>query len=109
MKSLKFGNGNLLITTTPNSLIVRELLSNMPIGSIQEFNRVNFKDVTQINIRNYEELNQLKEMVKNSYETPVFTFQDIRFDFTNYSRSSVDVLLDQLNWIERFLSKSLVC
>ena len=94
MKSLIFGNGNLLITTTPNSLIFRELNSKMEVGSIQEFNKIAFKEVTQVNVRDYKELKQLKEMVKNSYENPVFIFQNVKFDFTNYSRGSVDVLLD---------------
>jgi hypothetical protein len=47
-------------------------------------------------------------LVKNAYAIGKFKFQNVEFDFSNYNRASVDTLLDQINWIEKFTSKSIV-
>ena len=109
MKKIILGKGDFLITTTLNSLIFRQLKTSKLIGDIVDFSQVEFSQTIQINLRNYFELKQFKELVKNSYSLKTFEFQNVQFDFTNYNRDSIDVLLDQINWIEKFVPKSIVC
>lgn len=109
MEQIALGKGNFLITTTPNSLIFRQLENPHIIGDIMDFSTAKFSQIIQINLRNYFELKEFKDLVKNSYQTNIFEFQNVKFDFTQYNRNSVDALLDQINWIERFIPKSIVC
>jgi hypothetical protein len=52
------------------------------------------------------EVQELKQLLKNSYENNVFVFKDVKFDLTNYQRKSVDCIIDQLTWIEQFLPRT---
>ena len=44
----------------------------------------------------------------NAYENNIFIFRDLEFDFSNYSRKSVDCIVDQLNWIEKFIPRAII-
>lgn len=109
MKQIILGKGNILISTTPNSLVFRQLKNSYKIGDVIDFSTAEFSQVIQLNLRNYFELKEFKDLVKNSYQLKTFEFQNIKFDFTQYSRDSVDVLLDQINWVEKFIPKSIAC
>lgn len=109
MKQIILGKGNILISTTPNSLIFRQLEDSYSVGEIIDFSKVKFSQIIQVNLRNYFELKEFKDLVKNSYQLKTFEFQNIKFDFTQYNRDSVDALLDQISWVEKFISKSIAC
>ena len=110
MEQIVLGEGNFLITATPNSLIFRQLLlSSHSIGDVVDFSKEQFSQIVQVNLRNYFELKEFKNLVKNAYFLKCFEFQGVKFDFTQYNRNSVDALLDQVDWIEKFISRSVIC
>ena len=106
---IKFGNGNLLVSVTMNSMVIRQLDAIKEIGNSQELRDIIPTGIFQINLLNKKQIEQFRQLLKNTYLTPVFEFQNFKFDFTNYCRKSVDVMLDQLNWIDKFIPENFVC
>lgn len=70
--------------------------------------QVEIKDSIVISFKNNGELQNFKAKVKDCYVRPVFEFQENIFNFEKFERKSIDVLLDQLNWVEKFLSKDII-
>jgi hypothetical protein len=48
----------------------------------------------------------MKKLLVDAYEHNIFEYKNIIFDFSNYNRKSVDCILDQLNWVEHFITKA---
>lgn len=108
---ITIGKGNFIITSTVNGLIFKEI-SN--INNTDDLGKkVNPKQyqndiVNSITLyfQNYEEIQELRNLLSKSYDTKTFSFKYIDFDFTDYNRKCVDCIIDQLNWIEKFMPSS---
>ena len=109
MDAIKFGKGNLLISVNMNSLIIRQIDSIKELGVSCELKDINSIGMFQISFQTKKQLEQLRQLIKDTYEKPIFEFQGFKFDFTNYFRKSVDVMVDQLNWIEKFIPDNIIC
>jgi hypothetical protein len=94
-KTLKFGNGDLLVGTTFNALIIRKLKLSKTIGQLLNPSLIlDIEYTITIPLTSIADADTLKTLVKNSFNQPVFEFQDFIFNFENYDRKSVDALLD---------------
>jgi hypothetical protein len=94
-KTLKFGNGDLLVGTTFNALIIRKLKLSKTIGQLLNPSLIlDIEYTITIPLTSATDADTLKTLVKNSFNQPVFEFQDFIFNFENYDRKSVDALLD---------------
>ena len=107
---LRIGNGNFTVSATINALIFKELDATYTIGQDIDIKNSSDKilDSYTLYFQTYQEVQQLKQLLKDSYEHRVFSFKYLDFDLTNYSRKSVDCIIDQLNWIEKFLPRTQV-
>ena len=104
---VKIGEGKFLVTTTINGLIFKELSCPTQLGEIVDMKKYqqNVIDSFTLYFQSYEEVQDLKKLLAKSYEDKIFSFKYLDFDLTNYSRKSVDCIIDQLNWIEKFIPK----
>ena len=109
---LILGTGNYLVSATINALIFKKIDKTIEIAEI--FDNVNYSDkynivdIITIPFHNYSEIQQMKKLLVDAYEHNIFEYKNITFDFSNYNRKSVDCILDQLNWIEHFITKAQV-
>lgn len=108
---VKFGYGDILITQNMNSITIRKLNdeNKYNIGENIKISDANFSNAYNIYFREYSELMDFKQKINKAYEEHKFTFQNILFNFENYQRRSIDVILDKINWIERFMVSNTIC
>lgn len=106
---LILGNGKIIITpVTPNTIMFKQLKHYAKVYQVGE-SIVNVNTIQGIDNQfalvfdNISEIEELKRLLSGAYENNVFKFKHLVFDFSNYNRKSVDCIIDQLNWIERFM------
>ena len=92
-----------------NSITMRKLSNTYNIGDNVNLSDVKFPNTYSIYFREYSELLDFKQKVNKVYDTHIFVFQNIKFNFENYQRRSIDVLLDKINWIEKFMISNTIC
>lgn len=105
---LIMGKGNYIVTPTINALIFKQLQVSAQVGeeiNLKEY-QPNVINVFVINFQNHLEIQEFKNLLVNAYQEKVFKFKDLEFDFSDYTRKSIDCIIDQLNWIETFIPKS---
>lgn len=107
---LKIGNGNFTVSATINALIFKEIDTSYDVGTELEVKNYSqtILDSYTLYFQSYQEVQELKRLLTDAYQTRMFTFKYLDFDFTNYSRKSVDCIVDQLNWIEKFLPRTYI-
>lgn len=108
---INFGNGDIIVTTTINALIIKQIDRQLDVGEIIGNNSTHphgIKNQFTLPINNYEELMQFKKLLVNAYQDRVFEYKHLTLDFSNYNRKSVDCILDQVNWLEKFIPKNVV-
>lgn len=94
LDTILIGKGNLLISVTMNSMIIRQMKEIKDIGSSLELKDVDYGRVFQLNFLNKNQVESFRSLLKDAHANPVFEFQGFKFNFIEYSRKSVDVLLD---------------
>lgn len=104
------GYGNFTVSATINALIFKQLEKSYNVGDELNMKEYSEKviDSYTLYFQTYQEVQQLKQLLKDSYENRIFSFKYLDFDLSNYSRKSVDCIVDQLNWIEKFLPRTQV-
>jgi hypothetical protein len=112
--TIEFGKGQYIVTTTINTLIFKKVepivTTNTTIdnGTVSNGQLKQYKVVNQFNVQlaTIDDIHEIKKHLSNSYEQKVFEYKDIVFDFTLYDRKTIDHILDQISWIEKFIPKS---
>ena len=102
------GKGNYIVTATINTLIFKQIQTPLQVGeeiNLKEY-QSNITNAFTINFQSHLEIQELKNLLVNAYQEKIFKFKDLEFDFSDYTRKSIDCIIDQLNWIEVFIPKS---
>ena len=102
------GEGKYLVTATINTLTFKQLQSPLLLGEEIDLKYNNITNLFVVQFQNYSEIQELKKLLLNAYENNIFVFRGLEFDFSNYNRKSVECIIDQLNWIEKFIPRSQV-
>jgi hypothetical protein len=100
--TIMFGKNRYIVTTTINTLTFKVLDYNNSddinfVTGNQAKTKYPYKIVDQYNIYlpTTEDTQELKRLLTNAYESRVFTFKDVIFDFSHlYERKCIDSIID---------------
>lgn len=104
---IKLGDGNVIVTSTINALIFKKIDNKLTVGDMVDLKsqEIYVNDSFTLYFQSYLEVQELKKLLSGSYDNKQFSFKYVDFDLSNYQRKSVDCIIDQLNWIEKFMPK----
>lgn len=117
---LHFGYGDINVGHSLYTLIFRGFKPPIEVGThiskevIQENNIEWLTEMFYLDLRDIQEIltfeNLLKQIIENGGENFIqFKFKDFTFDFSNYNKKSVEVILLQLAVVRNNLLQVIAC
>lgn len=98
---IEFGYGDVLVGFKAYGLSIENVKPPLEVGqkvTPSEFKDYDISNTTIIPLNGLDDLNKLCELIKSVTEdNPVVEFCGYVFDFSNYNRKSVEVVINALN------------